>query len=224
MNIQIHIARKRLMLLVAVTLVGAILWFGSETGKARFGGELNASYSQMQKISEAVSEYRRVNGRYPMRTEVIEGIPHSWRVLILPFMGHASLFEEYHFDEPWDSVQNARILNQIPAEFGNSEDGRTRFLALAGEGTVWSLAEHCECNTSRKSRRFNALIVESSQSIPWTSTRDLEIQSICPSDVFLHSRDRIVIGFADGFTDVVPFSTVADLQTLALDGKADAAH
>lgn len=39
---------------------------------------------------------------------------HSWRVLVLPFLGQQELYEEYRFDEPWDGPNNRKLLAKMP--------------------------------------------------------------------------------------------------------------
>ncbi len=39
---------------------------------------------------------------------------HSWRVLILPFMDQAPLFNQYRLDEPWNSPHNTVLAETIP--------------------------------------------------------------------------------------------------------------
>lgn len=44
-----------------------------------------------------------------------EGKPlHSWRVLILPFLGERELYEKIRLDEPWDSEWNRQFHDQCP--------------------------------------------------------------------------------------------------------------
>ena len=40
---------------------------------------------------------------------------HSWRVLLLPYLGHRDLFEQYEFSQPWDSAKNLRAARQDAA-------------------------------------------------------------------------------------------------------------
>ncbi|MCI0681104.1 MAG: DUF1559 domain-containing protein [Gemmataceae bacterium] len=51
-------------------------------------------------------------------------IPHSWRVEILPYLGQQALYNEYRFDEPWDSQGNRRLLARMPVVFRAPLDQR----------------------------------------------------------------------------------------------------
>jgi prepilin-type processing-associated H-X9-DG protein len=42
---------------------------------------------------------------------------HSWRVLILPYLGQDALYREYRFDEPWDGPKNRKLLDKMPEIF-----------------------------------------------------------------------------------------------------------
>ncbi len=36
---------------------------------------------------------------------------HSWRVLILPYLCGLDIYNQYRFDEPWDSPHNRKLAN-----------------------------------------------------------------------------------------------------------------
>ena len=51
----------------------------------------------------------------PLYTVDEEGKPlHSWRVLILPFIGQESMYSQIRLDEPWDSEYNRQFHDQMP--------------------------------------------------------------------------------------------------------------
>lgn len=66
---------------------------------------------------------------------------HSWRVVILPFLGYAPLFQEYDGSIPWDHPKNAAVLNKMPAVFrdplSDKADNKTRYLLATGAGTAF---------------------------------------------------------------------------------------
>jgi hypothetical protein len=41
----------------------------------------------------------------------------SWRVQLLPYLGHEELYKEFNFDEPWDSDHNKKLLSKMPDIF-----------------------------------------------------------------------------------------------------------
>lgn len=68
---------------------------------------------------------------------------HSWRILLLPFMGEQKLFERYSFDEPWDGPNNRKLADEMPRVFSfagshiEGESESTNFVAITGPETVW---------------------------------------------------------------------------------------
>ncbi|MBN1910871.1 MAG: DUF1559 domain-containing protein [Pirellulales bacterium] len=66
---------------------------------------------------------------------------HSWRVLILPYLGYDDLWKTYRMDEPWDSEHNRTIVETIPAEYecpgACADPGVTSYAAIVGPETIW---------------------------------------------------------------------------------------
>ena len=63
--------------------------------------------------------------------------PHSWRVAILPSLGYADLYNEYQFDQPWDSDENLKLAAKMPAIYRSTETrvkDTTPFKMLVGGG------------------------------------------------------------------------------------------
>ena len=66
----------------------------------------------------------------------------SWRVLLLPYMGEDSLYNEFHLDEPWDSDHNKKLLEKMPRIFALPDsqafkDHETHYQAIVGKDTVF---------------------------------------------------------------------------------------
>src|SRR6185436_12455473 len=108
---------------------------------------------------------------------------HSWRVLLLPFIDEQELYDQYHFDEPWNGPNNIKLLAHMPRIYAcpsaeHDYGGRstiTSYVAVVGPETAWP-------GTSRRTRATlndgiagTALVVECDQEkIPWLEPRDLE--------------------------------------------------
>ncbi|MEL6896417.1 MAG: DUF1559 domain-containing protein [Planctomycetota bacterium] len=97
-----------------LSAVGVIAVLGVMVAAFRFGGAAVANVqtaslraqcrANIKKIATALNEYEADNGVYPPAVIFDKnGKPmHSWRVLILPYLGHKDLFDQYNFNVPWD--------------------------------------------------------------------------------------------------------------------------
>lgn len=109
---------------------------------------------------------------------------HSWRVLLLPFLGHSELYKQYSLDEPWDSARNRQLLNQMPAVYGCPEDkkraaGATNYFAIVGPQTVWP--EHCAISIQHiiEGTTNTLLLIETADAgIKWLEPRDLRYKEL----------------------------------------------
>ena len=68
---------------------------------------------------------------------------HSWRVLLLPFLGEQELYDRYHFDQPWDGPDNKSLLAAMPDAYrdpvhGVANGSFTHFAACVGAQAAFS--------------------------------------------------------------------------------------
>lgn len=104
----------------------------------------------------------------------------SWRVYMLPYLEQQGLYDQFHFDEPWDSEHNLKLLDQMPEVFrspaSNAPPNMTVYRGIGGSDGVFRLASPGD---DWKGTRFGdfqdgmsntILIVETSDSlaVPWT--------------------------------------------------------
>lgn len=68
----------------------------------------------------------------------------SWRVAVLPYIGHDDLYKKFKLDEPWDSPANKKVFeeNPMPKVFalpGLTKDGdkTTYFRVFSGKGAMF---------------------------------------------------------------------------------------
>jgi hypothetical protein len=100
----------------------------------------------------------------------------SWRVYLLPFIGEPELYEEFHFDEPWNSPHNMTLLPRMPAVFGDgAENTKTRFQVFTGEGTFFDGQQPPRLNQARDGLSSTILVVVTApeKAIPWTQPDDV---------------------------------------------------
>ena len=75
--------------------------------------------NNMKQIGLALHTYHDAHGSFPpVYTTDENGKPlHNWRVLMLPYMEHQSLYENIRLDEPWDSDYNKQFHDRAPSTF-----------------------------------------------------------------------------------------------------------
>ena len=133
----------------------------------------------------AVANYQSTYGTLPPAYVMgPDGRPwHSWRVLILPFLEQHELYNAYHFDEPWDGPNNARLAAQIGGTFRRPEaQGRsimTTFVVVTGAETAFPGAKALAESDIHDPRDRTILFAEIRDSeIPWMEPRDLRFEDM----------------------------------------------
>ncbi|MDO4628255.1 MAG: DUF1559 domain-containing protein [Planctomycetia bacterium] len=145
----------------------------------------------LRKLGIAMQRYRlEHDGLLPPAFSVdAEGKPlHSWRVLILPYIGDEKckeLYAKIRLDEPWDSVYNKEFHDEMPEVFRCpgldkpvnrkqvSPASETNYSVIVGEnqlfdgtGTGRDYVQMMRENPTRKVEKM-ALITERPNSVPW---------------------------------------------------------
>lgn len=172
-----HVARNlAAMIVIVVLLSGAIYW------TVKPGMERRACKDQLRQISRALKTYHSKFDSFP--PAYVLGPTgermHSWRVLILPFLGHDDLYREYRLDEPWDSPHNQKLISRMPDVFGCPavrRQGVTNYLAVVGPTTFWPEQYVARLRYVRDGISNTIQLVESADSdIAWTEPRDLSVR------------------------------------------------
>lgn len=171
--------------------------------------------ASLRELAFAALNYSDVNGRFPINGSAAfddEGNPYlSWRVHLLPYLGHENLYGRFNLDEPWDSPNNLPLLDEMPDLFRGPEDAAdsvtTRYLRFTGpEAPFEYLAEGIQ----QRGPRFldirdgtskTILFVEAAadRAAPWTKPEDLPFDRAGLMESVGNS-DGIPVAFFDGST------------------------
>jgi len=171
---------------------------------ARAAARRTQSMNNLKQIALAFHNYSDVHNAFP--PAVIygpDGKPwHSWRVLLLPFLEQAALYEQYDFSEPWDSPKNIKLAETVlavyrdPAREGN--DAFTDYAAIVGENAIFrpdfvkmkSADDFPACLTGKKthfrdvtdgtSNTIMFATLDPSRKIPWTKPEDIVFDDTFP--------------------------------------------
>ncbi|TWU43232.1 hypothetical protein Q31b_22700 [Novipirellula aureliae] len=129
----------------------------------------------------------------------------SWRVKILPFIEEQALYEEFHFDEPWDSEHNLPLSKRLPAAFEAKgvklEAGMTVIHAIVGKDRGLLEKENVSFRQFLDGLSNSILIAEVNpdQAVPWSKPEDVVIDMADPLNHFTRENDNgFYIGMADG--------------------------
>jgi len=210
------IRRAIVFLALALLLVAAyVIQYG--LAGARHGPILNASYQRHIDVARAIRKYEEEHGHLPpvYLTDNAGNPIHSWRVLILPFLGYQDLFDQYSFDESWNGPNNKKLANHIPVQYHSDQipyvkpHNMTSMLAVSGPNTTWPLNSNASSRGIADGHDTILLLEFVTHPVHWMSPEDLDINdvfkpnnelAISPSSQ--RESNAFVASFVDGFTKV----------------------
>jgi hypothetical protein len=190
--------------------------------------------NNLRRITLALLLYEREHGTLPPAYTVdAEGKPlHSWRVLLLPYVGETGLFARIRLDEPWDSEHNRQFhdaavdVYQCPS--ANLKQGETAYSVIVGERTAFQPGE------GRLLDDFGThliLVVGRWNPVCWMDPASELTKAIASEGVKQRPKDRDGIGcehpglalaaLRDGSTRFIPMTLEPPVLQSLLDGTAD---
>lgn len=165
----------------------------------------------------------------------------SWRVHLLPYLGYAELYSQFHLNEPWNSAHNLTLLDRMPDIFRTTGDdaatNTTRFQTINGPGNAYFWRRS---NGYLVGPRINdyyyqdgtentllVLLAGDDKRVPWTQPVDLSFDPAAP----VASLGNLPSGRIDGVmvngsvislhTDIAPVTFLA-LATMSGNEVVDA--
>lgn len=174
--------------------------------------------AQLQKISQALEKYRGQHGKYPdqaIRDKEGQWLL-SWRVELLPFLGHAPLHARFKLDEPWNSYDNLRLLRDIPDVFASPErkDDKTCIQFVTGSGTAYEIPDGFSDRRCPDGIINTVFAVETfyELAVPWTQPKDYDLNPLrIQNDWFVHRRDGALALFGgDTSARLIPYNLPDD--------------
>ncbi len=225
--------RKRsLTTIVAATAVLLVLLGSAGYALIHFGGRAvtNMQNSQgrlvssgnLRKIAEALNAYADDHGRYPPPfTKDASGRPlHSWRVLILPYLGERQLYDQIALTLPWDADANSQFHYTPPAVYSHPRSGGYGIgcpyqLFVGGQGlfpTGKSLGPNDLIDEPTKTILVAEVLTDDYRN-NWMAPRDLDIDLVFvdpatfAQEVIGINSDGIMVATVDGRVHRMPRRT-----------------
>ena len=181
--------------------------------------------SQARQIGMAFESYHAVHGHYPPSYIADEdGRPlHSWRVLILPYLGpdENALYDQFDLNQPWDDPANRRLVDQMPSIYAcpasemASAMSETSYCVVEGPAFMFDADKTVAREDLLEGETAVLMLVEVNHSaIEWTEPKDVDadrlacginsgMQGCCGSE----HRQGIVVLFSDGSSEIVSETT-----------------
>lgn len=180
---------------IAISVLGAIVLFALllfAVQAALEAGRWAQCNGHLKQLGVALHNYHSQNGCFPPPYIADEsGNPmHSWRVLLLPYMGCQDLYDRYRFDEPWNSPHNRELERNMPPVLrcpsAQSKSGNTNtsYVAVIGPGLLFDPARVNRIADVANGLSNTIAIVESTgpqgAGIPWMAPADLDLDTMNP--------------------------------------------
>ncbi len=152
---------------------------------AREAARRSQCSNNLKQIGLAMHKYHDAYGSFPPAFIPDEdGRPmHSWRVLILPYLEQGYLYEQYNFDEPWDSPANLALtvpmpnVFQCPSSLDPSDLGETSYAVIQGPGALFDGPDAFKLRDVTDGTSNTIMVVEvAGAGIQWTEPRDIELR------------------------------------------------
>lgn len=145
--------------------------------------------SNLHKIGQALLAYEAQYGQFPPAyTTDVAGKPlHSWRALILPFLGPSemAIYRQLNLNVAWDAPENLMIARRMPRVFASPLDPNSlnlqesNYVAIVGPRTMFPDAKGRRLVDVVDGRESTLLVVEvKSNGKSWLEPVDLSYNMI----------------------------------------------
>lgn len=192
-------------------------------------------------LAMAMHNYHDTYGTFPPAYLADkDGRPmHSWRILLLPFLGHRDLYERYRFDEPWNGPNNRKLGGRMPPEFHCPADvgaeAHTSYFVVVGPKTIFPGAVPVPISDISDGTVNTILLVEAAdREVNWLEPKDLTYEEgrrgiNAPTDrgISSHHNGGAMVAFADGSRELLPDQIPLQQLQLLLernDGRPGSMH
>ena len=146
---------------------------------ARKSARRMQSANNLKQLGLSMHNFHDANKAFPPAVIIgPKGHKHSWRVAVLPYLDQKALYDQYRFDEPWDSPNNLKVMKQMPAVFRHPNDPpdstNTRYLAFVGPGTPFGNPEGAKFRDILDGSSNTVMFFSGPSNVPWTKPEDIE--------------------------------------------------
>jgi type II secretory pathway pseudopilin PulG len=176
--------------IAAAAILGAVLFalVFPALSSARQASRRSQSATNLKAIAAALLAYESAQGCFPPAYIAdSKGKPmHSWRVLVLPYLGYSHIHAQYDFNQPWNSPHNMNLLGSMPAEYACPADPDARanheanYVVVVGAETLFPGSKSVRREQMSDGAHCTILVAQTrSSGVTWLEPRDLEADQMC---------------------------------------------
>jgi hypothetical protein len=133
------------VLTLLICVIAAVVRFGSGSMSRLADVRVqNASIKNLEKIADALNAYAADHGTYPpaVLRDAAGRAMHSWRVLILPYLGEQEMYDLFDLSKPWDHEINLQASFTMPDVYRHPADAKSGrdssgYYLISGPGTLF---------------------------------------------------------------------------------------
>ena len=185
------------------TVLGVLF---DSVGKVRTAAARMQGSNNLKQIGLAMHIYHDMNNAFPPQGGASgpkdkDGL--SWRVHILPFIEQDALYKQFKLDEPWDSENNKKLIDQMPKIYVSplavAPAGQTYYKVFSTKEGIFYPGSKTRMTDITDGTSNTIMAVEGGKPVIWTKPDDIPFDGkIDPKSLALPDRTGINIGMADG--------------------------
>src|SRR5262249_45374384 len=108
----------------------------------------------------------------------------SWRVALLPYIEQMNLYNQFNFEEPWDSPNNIKLLPHIPEVYkprgATAPPGHTFMQVFTGPQTPFRDNGGLRMVQFTDGTSNTILVAEAGDAVPWTKPAGMPFDMVGP--------------------------------------------
>lgn len=191
-------------------------------GAAREAAQRSQANNNLKQIAIALHNHHDTHRAFPGSfTNDKMGKPGlSWRVHILPFLGHNDLHKQFKLDEAWDSEANKALIPKMPKTYaapgGKAGEGKTNYLGVRGTLGIFRPGGQPGLSmaniTDGTSNTLAVIEVSDAAAVTWTKPDDWDFGEKDPLKGLVGLRKNgFLAAFCDGSVQTISGSISPEL-------------